>query len=234
MRGIDIAKKLKISTSALRHYEAWGLIPKVERAANGYRNYTRVHEAYFQCIRAMNSGFGMDLIKKVMPLIRNGQTLDALWLINKAQVNLHAEKEAAQKTVDMLDLKELTAIPKYRHKKTFTIGEVAKEANVSASAIRHWEKEGLINPDRDKESGFRIYSPSDIRKVLIIRTVQRAAYSLDIVREVLLEIDKSNVVQIKQIARESLQYIDNVLVEQMRGIASVHNLLNVISNKQEP
>ncbi|MGG4146294.1 MerR family transcriptional regulator [Paenibacillus algorifonticola] len=233
MKGMEIAKKLKISTSALRHYEAWGLIPKVERMANGYRNYTKEHEAYFQCIRAMYAGFGMNIIREVMPRIVNGEKLDALWIINKAQVNLHTEKETVQRTVEMLDLKEWTDFPKYRNKHSFTIGDVAKEANVSASAIRHWEKEGLIRPERQKESGFRIYSPSDIRKVLIIRTVQRVAYSLDIVREVLSGLDKKNIAQVKLIALESLQYIDNALVEQMRGIACLHNLLDVVSNKEE-
>ena len=203
MKGIEIARKLNISTSALRHYESWGLIPKVERSANGYRIYTKEHEAYFQCIRAMYAGFGMDLIRKVMPRIIKGEKLDALWLINKAQVDLHAEKETVQRTVEMLDLKELTDLPKYRNKHSFTIGEVAEEANVSASAIRHWEKEGLIKPERHKESGFRIFSPSDIRKVLIIRTVQRVAYSLDIVREVLSELDKNDVAQAKEIALQS-------------------------------
>lgn len=233
MKGIEIARKLKISTSALRHYEAWGLIPKVERAANGYRNYTKEHEAYFECIRAMYAGFGMNLVREVMPLIINGDILNALWLINKAQVNLHAEREVAQRTVDMLDLKEMTDLPKYSYKNSFTIGELAKEANVSTSAIRHWEKEGLIRPERDKDSGFRIYSPSDIRKVFIIRTVQRVAYSLDIVREVLSGIDNNSIAQIKQIAHESLQYIDKALLEQVHGIGSLNNLLNVISNKEE-
>jgi len=59
VRPIDIARKLNISTSALRHYEDWGIIPPVERGANGYRVYTEVHVAYFECIRAMNAGFGM-------------------------------------------------------------------------------------------------------------------------------------------------------------------------------
>lgn len=233
MKGIEIARKLKISTSALRHYEAWGLIPKVERAANGYRNYTKEHEAYFECIRAMYAGFGMNLVREVMPLIINGDILNALWLINKAQVNLHAEREVAQRTVDMLDLKEMTDLPKYSYKNSFTIGELAKEANVSTSAIRHWEKEGLIRPERDKDSGFRIYSPSDIRKVFIIRTVQRVAYSLDIVREVLSGIDNNSIAQIKQIAHESLHYIDKALLEQVHGIGSLNNLLNVITNKEE-
>lgn len=228
MKGIEIAKKLNISTSALRHYEAWGLVPYVERAANGYRIYTKEHEAYFRCIRAMNAGFGMDLIREVMPRIIRGEILDALWLINKAQVNLHAEKETVKRTVEMLDLKELNDLPKYRNKTSFTIGEVAEEAHVSASAIRHWEKEGLIKPERQQESGFRIYSPSDIRKVLIIRTVQRVVYSLDIVREVLSELDKHNVAQAKEIALKSLQYIDYALIEQVRGIAYLQKLFDIV------
>ncbi|MDQ0185699.1 MerR family transcriptional regulator [Cytobacillus kochii] len=231
MKGIEIAKKLNISTSALRHYESWGLIPKVERAENGYRNYRKEHESYFQCIRALNAGFGMDLVKKIMPLIIDRKTLEALWFINKAQVELRAEKETVQRTVEILDSKELNDIQSYRTKNFFTIGEVAKEANVSASSIRHWEKEALIEPSRDKESGFRIYSPSDIRRVLIIRTVQRVVYSLDIVREVLSDLEKNDISQAKEMALKSLEYIDYALIEQIRGIASLQNLLDVLSQK---
>jgi len=230
MKGIEIAKKLNISTSALRHYESWGLIPAVERAENGYRIYTNEHEAYFKCIRSLLPGFGMDLIKEVLPLVKNGKIVEALWRINKAQVALHTEKETVQRTIELLDLKGLIEIPNY-HKNYFTIGEVAKEANVSSSAIRHWEKEGLINPNRHNESGFRIYSPSDIRRVLIIRTVQRVVYSLDIVREVLSDLENNNIEQAKKMALTSLEYIDYALTEQIRGIASLQNLLDVISKK---
>lgn len=229
MNGRDIAKKLNISTSALKHYEAWGLIPTVERASNGYRIYTQEHESYFQCIRALKSGFGMDLVKEVMPRIVKGERLDALWLINKAQVDLHAEKLTVQRTVEMLDLRELTDLPLNRSKPFFTIGEVAREANISASAIRHWEKEGLIKSERHKESGFRIYSPSDVRKILIIRTVQRVVYSLDVVREVLSDLDNHNVAQAKEIALKSLQYIDHTLVEQVRGISYLQKLFDILT-----
>ena len=231
MRGIDIAKKLNISTSALRHYESWGLVPKVERANNGYRIYTNEHEVYFQCIRALNAGFGMDLVKKVMPLIIEGHIQNALWLINKAQVDLYAERETIQKTIEILDSKDLTELTvdsKYRGKH-FTIGEVAKEANVSASAIRHWEKEGLLEPERHKDSGFRIYSQSDIRRVFIIRTVQRVVYFLDIIREVLSDIDQNNIVQAKEMALQSQQFLDNALLDQVRGIATLQSLLDVVS-----
>lgn len=233
MKGIEIAKKLEISTSAMRHYESWGLVPDVERAANGYRIYTEEHEAYFQCIRALAGGFGMDLVRNVMPLIINGEKIEALWLINKAQVDLYAEKNTVKRTVELLDLKQLTNLPNYHSKDSFTIGAVAKEANVSASALRHWENEGLISPERHKESGFRMYSASDVRKVLIIRTIQRVVYSLDIVREVLVDLDKNDVSQAKELALQSLQYIDSALVEQIRGIASLHNLLELAAKKED-
>lgn len=50
IRPIDIARRLNISTNALRHYEDWGIIPPVERGTNGYRIYTAEHVAYFECM----------------------------------------------------------------------------------------------------------------------------------------------------------------------------------------
>lgn len=231
MRGIEIAKKLNISTSALRHYEAWGLIPKVERADNGYRLYTKEHEAYFQCISALIPGFGMELVKKIMPLILKGEHIAALWEINASQVKLHAEKETVKRTIEVIDLIERAELPNYLQKSDFSIGEVAELANASASSIRHWEKEGLIQPDRNEESGFRVYSRSDLRKILIIRTVQKVVYSLDIVREVLAGFDNNDVSQAKEMAMQSLVYIDYSLIEQMRGIASAQKLLELIEGK---
>lgn len=52
LRPIDIAKKLDVGTSAMRHYEEWGIVPPAKRKPSGYRVYTEVHEAYFLCIRA--------------------------------------------------------------------------------------------------------------------------------------------------------------------------------------
>ncbi|QJC50293.1 MerR family transcriptional regulator [Paenibacillus albicereus] len=226
MRGIDIARSLNISTSALRHYESWGLVPRIERSASGYRIYTREHEAYFQCIRALIPGFGMELVRRIMPLVQQGKRLDALWLLNRAQVHLHAEKETVQRTVEMLGLQALHEPSLRRGKSAYTIGEAAEEAKVSASAIRHWEKEGLIRPERRPDNGYRIYRPSDIRKLLVIRTVQRVVYSLDVVREVLSELDNHDVAQAKEMAMQSLHYLDGALVEQMRGIACLQTLLD--------
>ena len=178
----------------------------------------------------------MDLVKKVMPLIIEGKIHDALWLINQAQVNLHAERNTAQKTVEILEAKDLSqviSVNKNRKHTFFSISDVAKETNVSASSIRHWEREGLIDPERDQESGYRQFTLADIRRVFIIRTVQRMVFSLDIVRQVLDNINENNMEQTMEMARQSLQYIDNALVEQVRGIASLQHLLDVIANQEQ-
>ncbi len=40
-----------------------------------------------------------------------------------------------------------------------------KEIEVPATALKHWEKEGLIKPSRDPESGYRVYGREDLRRV---------------------------------------------------------------------
>src|SRR5690554_4587524 len=178
IRPIDIAKKLTITTSALRHYESWGIIPIVERGDNGYRIYTEVHVAYFECIRAMQTGFGMDVVRKVMKLMLYNKVKEACWLVNEVQVNLHHEKRSVEQAlqvleVEVLEHKKLDTYPsKLSKKEWYSIGEAAKELGVAHSTIRHWEKEGLIEPHRDVESGYRNYSRADLRKLLVIRTLR--------------------------------------------------------------
>ncbi|WP_207940396.1 hypothetical protein DOK78_002119 [Enterococcus sp. DIV2402] len=229
MRGTDIAKQLNISTSALRHYESWGIIPKVERQNNGYRIYTTIHQSYFTCIREMMPGFGTDFIKTIFPMVISGDIISAIWEINKKQVTLYSEKERIEYTIEILEPDVLASIPKYKNKTVFSIGEVAKEAGVSTSAIRHWEKEGLINAKRNSDSNFRQFTINDIRKIYIIRTVQRTVFSLDTVRSVLEEVEKNNITQTREIANKALEEVNRVLLNQFKGIAAFHKLLDTLS-----
>ncbi len=224
IKPIDIARKLNISTSALRHYESWGIVPKVNRTPNGYRLYTEEHLAYFECIRAMYKGFGMDLVKKTMPLIQENKITEALWLVNESQANLHNEKLRAEQALQALELEELESFTTRHSKEWYTIGEVAEEIDVPGSTLRHWEKEGLIIPERDLENGYRKYSRPDIRRLLIIRTIRAAVYSLDIVRGIVDEIDQNNLVQARKIARDSLMYMDYLIKEQLRGVYYLYKL----------
>jgi DNA-binding transcriptional MerR regulator len=96
LRPIDIARNLGISTSALRHYEAWGVIPKVHRTTTGYREYTEEHVAYFECLRAMAPGFGVKLTSEILRFVQKEDMNQALWLLNESMAGLHREKEITE------------------------------------------------------------------------------------------------------------------------------------------
>lgn len=234
MKGIEIARLCQVSTSTLKHYEEWGLVPKVPRAKNGYREYSTIHAAYFQCIVKMNIGFGMKFVREIMPLIQEGKIMSVLWRINQAQTELQHERHQAEQVVEMLDVEEIEWFERSRKKKEYyTIGEVAEIACVATSAIRHWENEELITPIRHPESGYRMYSPSHVRRILIIRTVSRAAWSLDVVREVLSETEHHHIKRAKELAIQSLEYIDHKLIARMKAFSAVNELLDLISNEQD-
>ncbi|MEK4146477.1 MerR family transcriptional regulator [Robertmurraya sp. FSL W8-0741] len=234
MKGIEIARLCNVSTSTLKHYEEWGLVPEVPRAENGYRKYTNIHAAYFQCIVKMNIGFGMKFVREIMPSIQKGEVMQVLWRINEVQTLLQKERHQAEQVVEMLDVEEVEWFQRSRKKKDYyTIGEVAEIAGIAASAIRHWELEELIHPIRHQESGYRLYSPADVRRILIIRTVSRAAWSLDIVREVLSETENQHLKRAKEMAIHSLEYIDQKLIARMKAITALNELLDLVSNEED-
>lgn len=230
LRPIDIAKRLNISTSALRHYEEWGIVPPVERGPNGYRMYTETHVAYFECIRAMSPCFGMGVTSKVLRRLIRRDVDEALWLVTEAQGKLHQEKLVAEKTIRVLDTKSLDNLDARGRRKWMTIGEVSKETSIPASAIRHWEKMGLIAVARDEENGYRRFSPSQIRQILIIGTLRSAVWSLDVIREVIRELDHNNLEQARKVARDSLRFLNDINRYRIGGIRALHRILEL----QEP
>jgi len=70
-----------------------------------------------------------------------------------------------------------------------SIGEVAKEANVSTSAIRFYERNGLL-PEAERLSGKRRFGPEAVRRLGIIGVAKQAGFSLDDVRALLGSIDR--------------------------------------------
>jgi DNA-binding transcriptional MerR regulator len=69
---------------------------------------------------------------------------------------------------------------------TYSIGEVAARFGVAVSALRWWEKRGLIAPSA-RQSGRRRYRDRDVRRIAMIQMWQSAAaMSLDEIRALLV------------------------------------------------
>jgi MerR family redox-sensitive transcriptional activator SoxR len=64
------------------------------------------------------------------------------------------------------------------------IGEVADRAGIAPSALRFYEKEGLIHADRS-DGGQRRYHRDVLRLIAFIRAAQRVGLTLDDIRDAL-------------------------------------------------
>ncbi|WP_042380982.1 MerR family transcriptional regulator [Streptacidiphilus melanogenes] len=58
-----------------------------------------------------------------------------------------------------------------------TIGRLAAITGVPASAIRYWERHGLL-PEPERRSGKRRYPPEAAERIILLRKCQRAGLTL--------------------------------------------------------
>ncbi|GAC1326910.1 MAG: MerR family transcriptional regulator [Collimonas sp.] len=62
----ELADKTGLASSAIRYYEQSGLLPKPERGANGYRDYSEAAVERLRRIQmAQSLGFSLDAIRSV-------------------------------------------------------------------------------------------------------------------------------------------------------------------------
>lgn len=67
------------------------------------------------------------------------------------------------------------------------IGELAKKTGLSASKIRFYEREGLLNLVKRQTNGYRIYPPEAVVVLNLIVNGQNAGFSLAELRKLLPE-----------------------------------------------
>jgi MerR family mercuric resistance operon transcriptional regulator len=68
---------------------------------------------------------------------------------------------------------------------TYTIGQIAKAADVPTSTIRFYERTGLFKPDARTGSNYRQYTSQALDRLRFIRSAQATGFRLDDVRELL-------------------------------------------------
>jgi MerR family redox-sensitive transcriptional activator SoxR len=67
---------------------------------------------------------------------------------------------------------------------TLTIGELAARAGIQPSAVRYYERRGLIEPP-DREGGWRRYESSALTVLAVIELSKEAGFTLDEIGELL-------------------------------------------------
>ena len=66
---------------------------------------------------------------------------------------------------------------------TLTIGQVAKATGINAKTIRYYEEAGVAPPPQRSQSGYRMYSETDVRRFDLIRRARSLDMTLSDVKQ---------------------------------------------------
>ena len=102
-----------------------------------------------------------------------------------------------------------------------TIGDVAARAGVATSAVRYYERRGLLEADA-RQSGQRRFREATLRRLVFIGMLQDAGLSLDDIEVIL---GASTVDEWKAVARERLAALDAEIERLQRARAYLDGAL---------
>ncbi|MFE1027102.1 MerR family transcriptional regulator [Streptomyces sp. NPDC058818] len=74
--------------------------------------------------------------------------------------------------------------------KHMQIGEVATRTELSLRTIRHYEETGLVIPSARSQGGFRLYTESDVQRLMVIRRMKPLGFTLEQMRDLLDATDR--------------------------------------------
>lgn len=228
-----IAKQLNVSTTTLRRYEDQGLIPDVPRTASNRRCYTSIHVQAFITIRALLQGYEIPVVYDVMRKIKGQQMESALWAINQEQHKTQVEKERLEEVLRMFRDVDLSKYKDLTVSDSMTIGEVAQMAGVNPSAIRHWEQEGLISSNRNKDNGYRVFTLTELRKIILISSLRKTVYYIENMKQLLNEIETHNYKKVEISFQLALQKLNSQLMKQFFAIAELTNYVKLYKSNAE-
>ena len=179
LRPVDLAREHGLSAQAVRNYEEEGILPPAGRTRHGYRIYTPLHARAMRAFVALIPAHGHAIATGVMRAVNAGDVDAALTLLDESHAQLLRDREtlaAVEKALRDLASSEPPAAPP-RGEEVF-IGQLARRLGVGPATLRKWERAGLLNPRRDPETGYRVYSPADVRDARLAHQLRRGGYLL--------------------------------------------------------
>ena len=189
----DVAKIIGIHSNTVRLYEEWGLLPPIERKANGYRIFTDFH---IEQLRLARLAFQIEVLqnglrKKIVLMVKTAATKDfdaALCLTEEYRIQLRQERANAEEAICIA--KQLLCGVTEENTHFLKRKEVSDYLDISMDTLRNWEMNGLLAVKR-KQNGYRVYTDEDIKRLKIIRSLRCAGYSLEAILRMLQQLSKN-------------------------------------------
>lgn len=184
LRPVDLAREHGLSTQAVRNYEDAGSLPAADRTAHGYRVYTPLHAAALRAFLALVPGHGHRAATSIMRAVNDGAVDDALRLVDESHAQLLDDRGTLRAVERALrDLEPATS-----ELGTWFIGPLARKLGLQPATLRTWEQAGLVEPRRDRRTGYRVYDEADVRDARLVHQLRRGGYPLARIAPVITQI----------------------------------------------
>ncbi|WP_328681691.1 MerR family transcriptional regulator [Streptomyces sp. NBC_00322] len=232
LRVIDLARSAGISVQQVRNYVEMGLLPPVERTASGYRIFTSAHAEALATAREVAAGHGWTTARIVMSAVHNGDLEGALAALDASHARLSRERSELAAVHDVLEtvLAQQATSSATAHR-GMRIGQVACAVGVRPPVLRLWESRGLLRPDREPSTGYRLYSGSELHAAHVIALLRRGNYPLATVNAVLNELRTTGspervLSELTHRARD----LHRRSLDRLRASAALHTYLNQLGH----
>ena len=106
--------------------------------------------------------------------------------------------------------------------KLMTVGEIAREVNVSVRTLQYYDKCGLLKPSSYSEGGYRLYTNKELIVLCQIKSLKHLGLSLDEIKQHLASLDMSD--KVLGLLRTQKEKISND-IEALKEILAAIELL---------
>ncbi len=185
LRTVDVARRAQCSVQQVRNLARDGVLPPTKRSQAGYRVYTEIHALSAAAYTTLAAGVGPTQAKTIMRAAHRPPLDDLLAMLDAAHAQLHTERCDVALARQAVAAISTEPIDQPRPADAMTISELADALGVRTSALRHWESEGLLNPDRSRVGHAHSYTPGDVRDARIVHQLRLAGHRIPALRELL-------------------------------------------------
>lgn len=180
VRPVDLARPHGLSTQAVRNYEEQGVLPPAGLTPSGYRAYTERHRLALDAFLALVPGCGHARAGSILRAVHRDDPDAAFALLDQAHEELAGDRDTFRRVRAALgDLGD----PGDDDGAALFVGEVAHRLGVVPATLRAWERAGIVRPARDRATGYRVYSPADVRDARMAEQLRRGGYGLTRIAE---------------------------------------------------
>ncbi|MFB6978239.1 MerR family transcriptional regulator [Streptomyces scopuliridis] len=234
LRTVDVARETGYSVQQVRDLERLGVIPPAARSSNGYRSYTPLHVRALRAYRGLAGAVGPVAARQMLAELRTETIAEAATAVNGVHVRLARERDEALRAQEALRAIQAEAnTTEFEHDSdAMTITELAGALHVRPSALRFWEQEGLVIPERVTSLRARRYGLPAIRAARIIVALRGAGYGIPAVREIMDSLRRlDGLEEAQHILRQRL---DQIAIRTVALLRAGADLAAVVASTREP